>query len=383
MERLRTGWLALTGKCAPADGGAKPACCPEDATPTPVAEQLAAYCAAMFKAPDPSATEKQLAALQPIDKSEGKTQHTKGVYEDHWGKRIDGLRARIKAGESIGYLLRTLRPYPHGTSQRNRVSGAVTDHFLKDFPLLHGTRGFTGRIEVVNGRYQIANNVDPITILHQETAKVTNIVELGSGPGWNLFDLFVLRGAGGRPVQYFGLEYTDAGIECASLLQGLCPGMSLTSRQFDFTKPDVSMVPDNGPTVFFSHHAIEQVEDISPDLYEQLLRRKTPWSILHFEPVGWQRYEPLLRARLSEDLSQHRALASGRLSAMGSDFAVPLNAAINSWRVGYNRNLLPILAGLVDAGRLALVDAIYDFTSRLNVNPVNPTTYVRLQSAGR
>lgn len=380
MQSLKTGWLALTGKRPTAANEAKPARRAKT-PPAPVAEQLAAYCASMLETPDPSATQKHLNALAPLDKSQGKTEHTKGVYEDHWGKRINGLRLRIEAGESIGHMIRTLRGTPHGVTHRNRVSGAVTDHFLKGFPPLEGTNGVTGRIEVVNGRYQVASNIDPIAVLHQKALKASNIVELGSGPGWNLFELFVLRGVRAQTAHYFGLEFTEAGIECAGLLHRLCPGMLLKSEHFDFTRPDLSVVPDDGPTVFFCHHAIEQVEDISPDLYEQISARKTPWTILHFEPVGWQRYAPLLKARLSEDLSQHRALASGRIRKMGSDFAVPLNAAINSWRVGYNRNLLPIVTRLVDDERLVLAEAVYDFTSRLNSNPVNPTTYLRLQSA--
>jgi hypothetical protein len=324
-----------------------------------------------------------LSATDIVDKGEVETGHTKEVYEDHWGKRLAGINKRVESGEHIATILRSMRPAPHGILQRNRVSGAISDYYLSRYPVFGPNKRPVARIEVSGSRYSVANNVDPLTILQGRCQKYPYIVELGSGPGWNLFDLFIYLGKEGRNRRFFALEYTDSGLDVTKSLAKACDGIQMTTALFDYTKPDLSCIPDDQPTLFFSHHSIEQVKEISPDLYQQILARKHPFELLHFEPIGWQRFPELVEARMSDDPLLHRILTEGRLATIPTDIGVAINAAVNSWRVGYNRNCIPILNQLERERRIKIADRIYDFTSRMSVNPTNPTTYLRVMRHGR
>ncbi|MCP4933873.1 MAG: hypothetical protein GY927_06615 [bacterium] len=311
-----------------------------------------------------------------LEKGTVKSDHTRGVYEDHWGKRLPGLVKNIENGEHFSTILAQMRKHPHLIKQRNRVSGYISKHFLEDVTLFNGTDAPVSRIEVSNSRFNIGNNIDQISFLIEKINKFPYVVELGSGPGWNIFELYQMLGMKGRDHRFFALEFTESGRKVYETIAAIVDGLEVESHYFNYLEPDISMIPDDQPTLFFSNHSIEQVEDISPDIFEQILNRKSHVEVVHFEPVGWQRDAILSGRRLKGDDSFFRALISQRLNMMDDANAVVINAAINSWRLGYNRNFFSIMANLKKEKKIKSLHEYFDFTNRFNTNPVNPTTLV-------
>jgi hypothetical protein len=323
---------------------------------------------------DKAKLDKLVSAFQPVEKH---SETVREVYDEHWGKRIAGLKKKIESGEHISHILSSLRRPPHQIAGYNRVAGEVAKEFLRSVDGRSEQGLPLSRLGVSEGRYTTVPNFDPLTAISRLSSKHRNIVELGAGPGWNLFDLCIHLGSRSKNCRLFGLEYTQPGVEIMRMLAQHADA-PIHAHLFDYTKPDLSMLPDDGPTLFFSHHSIEQVEDISPDLYKQMLARRTPVTLVHCEPVGWQRFRDILKARQDRDQLFFRNLIAHRLDDTRSPTAPALNAAINSNRVGYNRNLLPLMADLIRSGRVDLRECIFDFTQRLNTNPVNCSSYFQM-----
>lgn len=277
-------------------------------------------------------------------------------------------------------MIAVLRPPLHLNRGYNRVGGHPARLILENFDGEHDEFPMS-RLAVSEGRYTINNNFDPISAITRLSNKFTNIVELGAGPGWNLFNIATYLGTKAQARRFFGLEYSDAGIEVMRLLSehGKLP---MTPSFFDYTNPDISMVPDDKPTLFFSHHSIEQVEDISGDLYEQLAARKTPTKLIHCEPIGWQRHLDFVKARMDRDDDFYSNLVAKRLDDIQGPDAVAINCALNSWRVRYNRNTLPLIREYEKTGKLEVTRCYYDFTHSTNANPVNASTYIEIDFKG-
>lgn len=114
------------------------------------------------------------------------------------------------------------------------------------------------------------------------------IVELGSGYGRNLFEIYYNGGPGN--VRYFAAEYTESGRAMTESLSALDDGLSLETVFFDHRNPDLSfLAPHDFKKVFlFSCHSIEQVSEI-PDSYFPGLAGVAPQVLgVHFEPFGFQ-----------------------------------------------------------------------------------------------
>ncbi len=322
-------------------------------------------------------TQKNIASLSPLNSGGSDKDYVKSQYEQHWGKKVDGVKKKIAAGESLAHMIAVLRQPPHLNRGYNRVGGHPARLMLERFHGLHDDHVPLSRLAVSEGRYSVINNFDPMVYLMRMAAKFTNIVELGAGPGWNLFNMATYLGKKVDGRRLFGLEYSDAGIEIMTLLAQHA-NLPMEATFFDYTAPDLSAIPDDKPTLFFSHLSIEQVEDISPDLYTILAARKSRTKLVHIEPIGWQRFPEMVQARVEKDDAFFQALIERRLNDIEGDETVAINGAINSWRVSYNRNTLPLVQKFEAAGKLKVVRTYYDFTHATNVNPANPSTYLEI-----
>lgn len=178
------------------------------------------------------------------------------------------------------------------------------------------------------------------------------IVELGSGPGLNLCDVFL--GGGPPGAAYAGLELTRSGRDCLTKLAALDDGFDCEARFFDYHAPDLRLLDDHrGHLVVFTVHSIEQIREISGELFEQIIDRADRVSGIHFEPVGWQ--------------------IEGRESGRYSSRAYAQSA-------GYNENLLQILSELESRSRLTVDSIVPDIFSH---KAKNASTLVTWTTAGR
>ena len=318
---------------------------------------------------------KEMRALYPKEQAGDDGEYVKDSYEEHWGKKIQGLRAKMEKGETIAHMMAALRTPPHMITAYNRVGGQIAKAVLEGYNGKHEGVPLS-RLGMTEGRYHPQFNFDPLVHIKRSSAKFRNIVELGAGPGWNLFDIATYLGSKVQSKRLFGLEYSDAGVEIIGMLAEY-ENLPMEAHQFDYTQPDISMVPDDGPTLFYSHLSIEQVEDISRDLYAQMAKRRTPTTLIHVEPIGWQRISQLARARMEGDDDLFRGLIADRLDDLDSEFAGVRNAAINSWRVKYNRNALSHIKYFEKHSRLRIDHAYWDFTHQNNVNAANPCSFIQ------
>jgi hypothetical protein len=113
------------------------------------------------------------------------------------------------------------------------------------------------------------------------------IVELGSGWGYHLFELW-LHGAP-RGAVYRALEFTAAGRDCTTKLAALEPHMPLLALPFDYYHADYAALGTFPKKVLvYSVFSIDQIPYLPRAVFETL-RGIAPQVIgMHFEPAGWQ-----------------------------------------------------------------------------------------------
>lgn len=322
--------------------------------------------------------DKEVKAFMPMAKGGAVPAHVKEAYEEHWGKRITGIQAKLDRGESLAHILSSIRKPPHLLNSYNRVADRIAQEYLPDDTPVTEEGIRLSRLGVAGARYSAVSNFDPIYEIFRLASRSQIIVELGSGPGWNLFDMCIHLGIKVKDKRIFALEYTDAGLEITRRLANH-ENLPIKEHFFDYTNPDLSMLPDDGDTLIFSHHSIEQVETISPKLYEQILERKSDASLVHCEPIGWQRFPELTEARMRQDDEFFAQLVRKRTDDLHSNSSPAINAAINSWRTRYNRNAMALLRDFEMDIRVQKVCEYFDFTQRNNSNPVNPSTYLQFR----
>jgi hypothetical protein len=176
-------------------------------------------------------------------------------------------------------------------------------------------------------------------ILGQIDADTANIIELGSGYGKNLFRIWL--NGGPATACYHGFEYTEGGRDCATFLASLEKGIAFSSSPFDYHLPQIDLSSPKRKTIAFSSYSIEQIPEISAEVFEELLAISGLYRVVHVEPVGWQR--PITR---DIDAEERMLLRDTERSAR---------------LTGYNTNLLSRLAELESAGRIVIEATKYDF----------------------
>lgn len=228
--------------------------------------------------------------------------------------------------------------------------------------------------DVRNGRYAMGH-ISPIRYLAQQIRpNTTGIMELGSGWSSNLFQLYIAHGATkSKKIIYYGGEYTKEGQICGRFISGIEPHMNYRSFSFDYRDPDVTFLKrQKGHILLFTSHSIEQVDAINPVLFSQLKEIANEITVVHFEPVGWQRVPDLLNKRENHDDAFFEAI--GEKAVEGDIESVADNAAWWSWRLNYNTNLLRIVNGLEKEGSIRMRRVEYDFNGLANV--LNPSSLI-------
>jgi hypothetical protein len=205
------------------------------------------------------------------------------------------------------------------------------------------------------------------------------IVEFGSGWSANLFQHYVGLGATRtRRIHYHGAEYTDQGQECGRKIAKHDGKINYFAHSFDYRKPDVSFLKNyTGHILAFTKHSVEQVDVIDPDFYEQLCQLKADVTLVHFEPVGWQRSPDLAARRAAEDVEFFKKIGATLTTDMKSVDRQMANAAWWSWLHAYNTNLLSIVEDYTSREKFKLVKTEYDFSGLSNV--LNPSTLLHLE----
>jgi len=228
--------------------------------------------------------------------------------------------------------------------------------------------------DVRNSHYAMSH-ISPIRYLSRLIRPdTTGIMELGSGWSSNIFQLYIAHGASrSKKIIYYGGEYTREGQTCSKYIAGMEPQMNYRSFSFDYREPNVSFLKrQRGHILLFTTHAIEQVDVISPDLFAQLEVIANEITVVHFEPVGWQRIPKLMQMREKNDDAFFEEI--GEKAIKGNIDSVPENSAWWSWRLEYNKNLLPIVNDLESKNVIKIKRTEYDYDGTGNV--LNPSSLI-------
>ncbi|HSH94368.1 MAG TPA: hypothetical protein VK968_09505, partial [Roseimicrobium sp.] len=243
---------------------------------------------------------------------------------------------------------------------------------------------------VVAGEYT-ATAISPIRyLMNQVRPDTTAIVEFGSGWSANLFQLYVGVGTTrSKKIDYHGAEYTDEGQQTATAMAAYDKKIKYHAHSFDYRNPDISFLNrHDGHILAFTRHSIEQVDEISPLLYDHLGALKAEVTLIHLEPVGWQTFPSLAARRAANDREFFEAIGA-RVAAGEVEPQVTTtdpkykrivqaeNAAWWSWRLKYNTNLFSIISKNRRANKIKMIAQEVDFAAIGNV--LNPTTLFHLE----
>ncbi len=301
--------------------------------------------------------------------------YSKEAYEGHWSKVKDSITESIAAGEDLPTILSSLRPRPQMTRKsRSPAMLSITKSLGFD---VDGARP-TIRPTAVNGYFVPSANIEPMYEILKVARESKYIVELGAGPGWNLLDLCIWLGRKIREKVFYGLEYASSGVETINFVSQSF-NLPILGHQFNFMDPDISYIPDNESALIFTHHSIEQVENISKKLYDQILERKSTTHVIHVEPIGWQRFPEIIDARKNNDEVFFQALNVKKNSLLDTSFAAAAFSALHSWKVHYNINALSLIDEFKKHANVHEIERVIDFNHSYNANPFNASTYIRLR----
>ena len=129
------------------------------------------------------------------------------------------------------------------------------------------------------------------------------VVEIGSGWGRNLFEIFYNSG---WPGPYFGGEITSSGQDLAAYLTLMADGMQASFHPYDHENPDISFIGDKQKVLIFSVHSIEQVKYIPEDFFDRLCAFAPEMTGLHIEPFGFQSKILGKISEIQRDLNKER-----------------------------------------------------------------------------
>lgn len=299
---------------------------------------------------------------------------TKEHHEVLWNAIVDKIESLTAAGETD-----IARIIPLVAEDERRKMGDLDELIAKIFSVPKDENGVPRRTLVaVDGKYRfVPPNFVKETLLATVLANLTEetevVVELGSGWGRNLFNVYLRCRRG--DLRFVACEPADAGRRATELLCSLDDGIPFAVHPFTYMEPDLSFL-EGGPNVlFFTNHSIEQVTRLNPRVYDLMLERTARCTCVHAEPIGWQRQTPL--ARMAEEIMRTGNLPDDKLTFDDEDFAK--NAALFSWKRAYNIDLLAIIDRYRKAGKITVKRLEYDFWG---ANPFIPATLVVWEKAG-
>lgn len=169
---------------------------------------------------------------------------------------------------------------------------------------------------------------------------VDAIIELGSGAGQRLFELYLNGGPANIP--YFGAELHASGRALAERMAALEPALDFRSLTLDLKAPDLSALAGYRRVLLFSNAAICCVEHL-PDDFFTILANAAPSVIgVHFELLGHQGLAGLtlssphaasaLATRQNVDFIP-RLLAAERDGTLTLDLFVPHSHTVSSYQI--------------------------------------------------
>lgn len=214
-------------------------------------------------------------------------------YKTAWKERANLAEHLISKGIKDPFiLLQTINRYERNYELKVNPKSKKPTFIKRSFEGLGGTfptgKPYLKYLPVNEDWLKIPYYPDPVDFILDflEGKDFEAIVELGSGHGGNLIELFY-RG-GPTEIPYYAGEYTESGNQLINIFSSLREDLNLIPFQFDYKKPDLSVVKEKKKLFIFTSHSIEQVAEISRDLFTYLANYAEHVTCIHFEPFGFQ-----------------------------------------------------------------------------------------------
>ena len=282
-------------------------------------------------------------------------------YERLWSGVLEKARALIQNGETD---LKRLHLFmrrnfgaefsdPHlAQKYRAHESAKAGSGFIYDHQLVKIYEADTRVVTLMTDAVKMRAALDAFG------PEVERIVELGSGWGKTLFNLYLYGAPLG--VQYHALELTRNGRAVTDLIAKHCAQrMDIRTHFFNYFQPDFSMLAEHKRTCFITHHSIEQVPQLGSELFERLLEVPGFYRCVHLEPCGFQiPDDSWLKSRFFFE----RPLNARHMRRIDAD-----NRRFSEEK-GQNMNLYPLLRDLENAGKVRIHQVRKYFTSHLLSN---------------
>ncbi len=332
-------------------------------------------------------------------------------YETTWNRVGSIVSQEIDTGRKRSEILSTILRKVSGDFLANQP---FLDYYRETGCQFDKSGRPTERIIVRNGEYRLVpfQQFDDIPVsttltefLDAHQGQIDCIVELGSGFGKNLFNLYSEICDRNIQIPLHACELTAGGRQVTEQLRGIDSKIPLSIHAFDYYKPDFSFLDAGVRALFFTVHSIEQIPNLGQAVFEQMLNRTSDCNCFHFEPVGWQTDDRLVQSRQRHNSSltsfslgprtRIGRLLGWKSSArqpvrrgfpgivlehrdIGSSRMVAANGAAWSARGGYNTNLIKLLRGLATQGKIAVERESFD---EFGLNPFNPTSIIHWSRA--
>lgn len=329
-------------------------------------------------------------------------------YRDYWGLAENQLNAyEIEMGGT--FCLLTALHWMRSLAGENGIGleweglyqlkhiypfNLCWDHFADEIPCWLGDYPLFSP-EVVNGSYVLlptGAQTDTLVIHKILKGFISNetewIIELGSGYGDKLLTLYHMLGKQAAKYQFAACEFTDLGLQLNERLIRMAGINNMQLHAFDYLKADYSWLPPGANVLVFTSHSIERIGLISGTFLERMFDRAEKTTVVHFEPVGWQRVKYIRqrnmdylklndqyeRERFKERYSQLNPHADFKAFSM-SDESMSLNSANYAAMKDYNADLLNVLEGLFSERQIKILYERYDLYGYNCFNPWSVIAY--------
>jgi len=109
------------------------------------------------------------------------------------------------------------------------------------------------------------------------------IIDMGSG--WGRYAISLINN--GVSQNIYALEYAHTGRNITNYFGNILKNQ-VKSYEFNYNNPNFTMIEENKDVFVYSIHSIEQIQNISENLFIKLINRFNKVKGFHLEPVGWQ-----------------------------------------------------------------------------------------------
>jgi hypothetical protein len=201
----------------------------------------------------------------------------KREYEGNWSALLNVINKAVEEKEeSLSRVLSSLyQSFSPEKDNSNLFILSLNNPIIR-FPEKLDTTGIINLVKLITS----------ISVIKEIDKDTERIVELGSGYGDNLCNIWLNNGP--KNAEYYALEYTENGRKCSETLASFEPKMNLQTFEFDYHNADFSMLSENKKTAVFTSFSVEQIPILSVEFFNRLLAIPGLDKCIHIEPVGWQ-----------------------------------------------------------------------------------------------